>query len=103
MYLKSPDPTNLTMKAYRSNNFTSLDDLRLRDEDDPRPQRGEVVVRVHALPELPHIGMHSKPLVTEFGQSVYSTSRMYFSDMRPPCTLIFEKAVSISRRSGGVS
>jgi hypothetical protein len=37
------------------------------------------------------------------GQSVCSTSRMYFSDMRPPCTLILEKAVSISLRSAGVS
>ena len=42
MYLKSPDPTNPTMKAYRLDDFTSLDDLRLRDEDDPRAQRGEV-------------------------------------------------------------
>ena len=63
MYLKSPDPTNPTMKAYRLDDFTSLDDLRLRHEDDPRPQRGEV--RVHALPELPQIAMLSQPLVTE--------------------------------------
>ena len=31
------------MKASRLDNFTSLDDLRLRDENDPRPQRGEVL------------------------------------------------------------
>jgi NADPH:quinone reductase-like Zn-dependent oxidoreductase len=37
------------MKAYRLDDFTSLDDLRLRDEDDQRPQRGEVLVRVHAV------------------------------------------------------
>jgi alcohol dehydrogenase len=36
------------MKAYRLNNFTSIDDLRMQDEDDPRPQKGEVLVRVHA-------------------------------------------------------
>jgi NADPH:quinone reductase-like Zn-dependent oxidoreductase len=37
------------MKAYRLEDFKSLDDLRLRDEDDPRPQRGELLVRVHAV------------------------------------------------------
>jgi hypothetical protein len=37
------------MKAYRLDDFTSLDDLRLRDEDDPRLQRGEVLVRLHAV------------------------------------------------------
>jgi NADPH:quinone reductase-like Zn-dependent oxidoreductase len=37
------------MKAYRLDDFTSLDDLRVHDEDDPRPQRGEVLIRVHAV------------------------------------------------------
>ena len=37
------------MKAYRFDSFDSLDDLRLRDEADPQPQRGEVLVRVHAV------------------------------------------------------
>jgi alcohol dehydrogenase len=36
------------MRAYRLDNFTSIDDLRMRNEDDPQPQRGEVLVRVHA-------------------------------------------------------
>lgn len=37
------------MQAYRFDSFGSLDELRLRDEPDPRPQRGEVLVRVHAV------------------------------------------------------
>ena len=37
------------MKGYRLDDFTSLDDLRLQEEDDPRLQRGEVLVRVHAV------------------------------------------------------
>ncbi len=37
------------MRAYRFDNFDSLDALRLREEADPRPQRGEVLVRVHAV------------------------------------------------------
>jgi len=37
------------MKAYRLNDFSGLEDLKLRDEDTPRPQRGEVLVRVHAV------------------------------------------------------
>jgi len=37
------------MKAYRLDDFTSPDDLRLQEEDDPRLQRGEVLVRVHAV------------------------------------------------------
>ena len=37
------------MKVYRLVDFTSLDDLRVRDEADPRPQRGELLVRVHAV------------------------------------------------------
>ena len=36
------------MKAYRLDDSTGLDDLRLHDEDEPRPQRGELIVRVHA-------------------------------------------------------
>lgn len=37
------------MRAYRFDNFDSLDGLRMRDEPDPRPQRGEVLVRVRAV------------------------------------------------------
>ena len=37
------------MRAYRFDSFDSLDDLRLREEPDPTPQRGEVLVRVHAV------------------------------------------------------
>ena len=37
------------MKAYRLDDFKGLDDLRMADEADPRPQRGELVVRVHAV------------------------------------------------------
>jgi NADPH:quinone reductase-like Zn-dependent oxidoreductase len=34
------------MRAYR---FDRLDDLRVREEANPRPQRGEVLVQVHAV------------------------------------------------------
>ncbi|MGK3119710.1 NAD(P)-dependent alcohol dehydrogenase [Pseudomonas corrugata] len=37
------------MKAYRLDNFTSIDDLHLYNEPAPKPQRGEVLVRVHAV------------------------------------------------------
>lgn len=37
------------MKAYRFDSFDSLDELRVREEADPQPQRGEVLVRVHAV------------------------------------------------------
>ena len=37
------------MKGYRLDDFTSLDDLRLQEEDDPRLQRGEVLVRLHTV------------------------------------------------------
>ena len=37
------------MKAYRFDSFDSLENLRAREEADPRPQRGEVLVRVHAV------------------------------------------------------
>ena len=37
------------MQAYRFDSFGSLDELRLRDEPAPVPQRGEVLVRVHAV------------------------------------------------------
>ncbi|THD66093.1 NAD(P)-dependent alcohol dehydrogenase [Phenylobacterium sp.] len=37
------------MRAYRFDSFDSLDELRLREEADPQPQRGEVLVRVHAV------------------------------------------------------
>ncbi|TAJ74278.1 MAG: NAD(P)-dependent alcohol dehydrogenase [Phenylobacterium sp.] len=37
------------MRAYRFDSFDSLEELRLREEADPAPQRGEVLVRVHAV------------------------------------------------------
>lgn len=37
------------MRAYRFDSLNGLDDLRLREEVDPTPQRGEVLVRVHAV------------------------------------------------------
>ena len=37
------------MKAYRFDDFKSLDHLRLHDEPEAVPQRGEVKVRVHAV------------------------------------------------------
>ncbi len=37
------------MKTYRFDRLNSLDDLTLHDEPMPVPQRGEVVVRVHAV------------------------------------------------------
>jgi NADPH:quinone reductase-like Zn-dependent oxidoreductase len=37
------------MKAYRFDSFDSLGELRMRDEPEPQPQRGEVLVRVHAV------------------------------------------------------
>ena len=37
------------MRAYRLHAFGSLDELREQDEADPRPQRGEVLVRVRAV------------------------------------------------------
>lgn len=37
------------MRAYRLDDFTSLDDLHMREEADLRPQHGEVLVQVHAV------------------------------------------------------
>ena len=37
------------MRAYRFDTLDGLDALRLREEADPRPQRGEVLVRVRAV------------------------------------------------------
>ena len=37
------------MRVYRFDNFDSLDQLRMREESDPQPQRGEVLVRVQAV------------------------------------------------------
>lgn len=37
------------MRAYRFDSFDSLDELKLRELADPAPQRGEVLVRVHAV------------------------------------------------------
>lgn len=37
------------MRAYRFDAFDGLEDLRMREEDDPRPQRGELLIRVHAV------------------------------------------------------
>jgi alcohol dehydrogenase len=36
------------MKAYRFDSLDHLDALRMREEPDPRPQRGEVLVRIRA-------------------------------------------------------
>jgi NADPH:quinone reductase-like Zn-dependent oxidoreductase len=37
------------MRAYRFDDLTSLDDLKPHDEAQPAPQRGEVLVKVHAV------------------------------------------------------
>ncbi|MBV8684554.1 MAG: NAD(P)-dependent alcohol dehydrogenase, partial [Caulobacteraceae bacterium] len=37
------------MRVYRFDDLRNLDDLRLREEPDPRPQRGEVLIRVRAV------------------------------------------------------
>lgn len=37
------------MRVYRFDKFGDLDELRQRAEPDPQPQRGEVLVRVHAV------------------------------------------------------
>jgi NADPH:quinone reductase-like Zn-dependent oxidoreductase len=37
------------MRAYRFDKFGDLDELHQRAEPDPQPQRGEVLVRVHAV------------------------------------------------------
>jgi alcohol dehydrogenase len=37
------------MKAWRFDDFKSLDHLRLHDEPDAKPQRGEVLLRIHAV------------------------------------------------------
>jgi alcohol dehydrogenase len=37
------------MRAYRFDSFGGLDELRMREEADPQPQRGEVLVRVRAV------------------------------------------------------
>ena len=37
------------MRAYRFHDFKSLDSLRLYDEEIPRPQRGEILIRVRAV------------------------------------------------------
>jgi alcohol dehydrogenase len=37
------------MRSYRFDDFTSLDDLRLHEEDMPKPQRGEILVRARAV------------------------------------------------------
>jgi len=42
-------PREDPLRAYRFDSFDSLDELRVRDEPDPAPQRGEVLVRVHAV------------------------------------------------------
>lgn len=46
----APDSeTHQKVRAYRLDDFTGVDDLHLREEDEPRPQRGELVVRVRAV------------------------------------------------------
>jgi len=37
------------MRAYRFDDFTSIEDLRVHDEPQEKPQRGEVLIRVHAV------------------------------------------------------
>jgi NADPH:quinone reductase-like Zn-dependent oxidoreductase len=37
------------MRTYRLNDFTSLEDLQMTEEDEAKPQRGELLVRVHAV------------------------------------------------------
>ena len=37
------------MKVYRFRAFDSLDDLLLAEEDKPKPQRGELLVRIEAV------------------------------------------------------
>jgi len=37
------------VRAYRFDAFNGLEDLRMREEDDPRPQRGELLIRIHAV------------------------------------------------------
>jgi NADPH:quinone reductase-like Zn-dependent oxidoreductase len=37
------------MKAYRFDDSNSLDTFRMKEEEEPRPQRGELLVRVHAV------------------------------------------------------
>ena len=37
------------MKAWRFDDFKSLEHLRLHDEPDAKPQRGEVQLRIHAV------------------------------------------------------
>jgi NADPH:quinone reductase-like Zn-dependent oxidoreductase len=39
----------MTMRVYRFDNLHSLDDLKHHDEAMPTPQRGEVLVKVHAV------------------------------------------------------
>ncbi len=41
--------TETAMKAYRFDDFGSLDDLRVHEEPADTPQRGEVLVKVHAV------------------------------------------------------
>lgn len=36
-------------REYRFDRFSTLDDLRMREEANPQPQRGEVLVHVHAV------------------------------------------------------
>ncbi len=37
------------MRAYRFDHFDSLDGLRMREEGAPVAQRGEVLIRIHAV------------------------------------------------------
>jgi NADPH:quinone reductase-like Zn-dependent oxidoreductase len=53
------------MKAYRFEAFDSLDDLRLRDEEAPRPQRGELLIRVRA------VSLNSRDLAMLRGRNAY--------------------------------
>ncbi len=50
------------MKAYRFDTLNGLEDLRVREEPDPRPQRGELLIRVHA------VSLNYRDIAMVFGQ-----------------------------------
>ena len=56
----------MTMRVYRFDALTSIDDLTPHDEQIPEPQRGEVVVRVRAVSLnyrdiAPALGRYARP------------------------------------------
>ena len=54
------------MKVYRLDDFTSIDNLHMREEDALRPKQGEVLIRVHAI------------------SLNFRTSRCYATSTQPP-------------------